>query len=73
MLLFTLLLPWFLCSEFYSTRVLGVPRTEEEAHVFGPVQVVLRSMGLTLAGGVPPSKSWSMPPGPTERGVFVIP
>ena len=30
---------------------------EEGAHVFGPVQVVLRSMGLTLAGGVPPPHS----------------
>ena len=51
-----------------------MPRTEEEAHVFGPVQVVLRSMGLTLAGGVPPhTQSWSMPPGPTVRGVLVTP
>ena len=50
-----------------------MPRTEEEAHVFDPVQVVLRSMGLTLAGGVPPTQSWSVPPGPTVRGVLVIP
>ena len=47
-----------------------MPRTEEEAHVFGPVQVVLRSMGLTLAGGVPPyTVMVSAPRSHSERGI----